>query len=106
VVSIPSYNLPGQGVYDRGSEGIYRPAYVVGSNPSSLSRSYLYPSDSLQSSLYGAGSFYGSTSYATYNIGSGVPPATYNIGSGVPPATYNIGTGVPPATSYKYSYLH
>jgi len=48
VASIPSYNLPGQGVYDRGSQGIYRSAYDVGSNPSFLSISHLYPSDSVQ----------------------------------------------------------
>jgi hypothetical protein len=84
VASIPSYNLPGQGVYDRGSQGIYQSAYDAGSNPSSLSRSHLYPSDSLQSSLYGVGSFRGSTNHGSYNIGSGVPPAT----------------------SYQSSYLH
>jgi len=82
--SIPSYNLPGQGVYDRGMQGIYRSAYDVGSNPSSLPISHLYPSDSLQSSLYGVGSFRGSTNYGSYNIDSGVPPAT----------------------SYQSSYLH
>nr|ABR17986.1 unknown [Picea sitchensis] len=74
--SIPSYNLPGQGVYDRGTQGIYRSAYDIGSNPSSLPRSHLYPSDSLQSSLYGVGSFRGSTNYGSYNSDSGVPPAT------------------------------
>eukprot|EP00253_Pinus_taeda_P014705 PITA_14705 len=76
VVSIPSYSLPGQGIYDRGSQGIYQTAYDVGSNPSSLSNSHLYPSDSLQSSLYGVGSFRGSTNYGSYNIGSGGPPGT------------------------------
>jgi len=76
MASIPSYNLPGQGVYDRGSQDIYRSAYDVGKNPSSLSRSQLYPPESLQSSLYGAGSYHGSTNYGSYNIGSGVPPAT------------------------------
>jgi hypothetical protein len=84
MASIPSYNLPGQGVYDGGSQGIYRSAYDVGSNPSSLSRSHLYPTDSLQSSLYGVGSFHGSINYGSYNIDSGVPPAT----------------------SYQSSYLH
>jgi hypothetical protein len=74
--SIPSYNLPSQGVYDRGTQGIYRSAYDIGSNPSSLPRSHLYPSDSLQSSLYGVGSFRGSTNYGSYNSDSGVPPAT------------------------------
>nr|ABK24802.1 unknown [Picea sitchensis] len=48
VASFPSYNLPGQGVYDRGSQGIYRSAYDVGSNPSFLSISHLYPSDNVQ----------------------------------------------------------
>nr|ABK24919.1 unknown [Picea sitchensis] len=86
VASIPPYNLLSQGVYDRGSQGIHQSAYDVGSNPSSLSRSHLYPSgslqsslhpsDSLQSSLYGVGSFRGSTNYGSYNIGSGVPPTT------------------------------
>lgn len=47
VASIPSYNLPGQGIYDRESQGIYRSAYNVVSNPSSFSRFHLYPSDSL-----------------------------------------------------------
>lgn len=76
ISSIPSYNLPGQGVYDRGSQDIYRSVYDVGNNPSSLSRSHLYPSENLQSSLYGAGSYQGSTNYGSYNIGSRVPPAT------------------------------
>lgn len=75
VSGIPSYNLPGQGVYDRASQGIYQSSYGVGSNPVPLSRSHLYPSDNLQSSLYGAGPLGGSTNYGSYNIGSGVPPA-------------------------------
>lgn len=72
VASIPFYNLPGQGIYDRESQGIYRSAYNVGSNPSSLSRSHLYPSDSLLSSLYGVGSFHGSAVVCLHHLLTGL----------------------------------
>uniref|UniRef100_A0A0C9RXX4 FRIGIDA-like protein n=1 Tax=Wollemia nobilis TaxID=56998 RepID=A0A0C9RXX4_9CONI len=74
---ITSYNLtpPGQGAYDRSSQGIYGSAYSVGSRSDVLPRSQLYPSESLQPSLYGAGSFGASSNYSSFNLGSGLPPA-------------------------------
>ncbi|KAH9328932.1 hypothetical protein KI387_001040 [Taxus chinensis] len=65
------YNLPIQGAYDRSSQGILGSAYGIGSRGESLlSRSHLFPSDNLHSSLYGAPSSYGS-----FSLGTGLPSA-------------------------------
>eukprot|EP01018_Ginkgo_biloba_P017589 Gb_32064 [translate_table: standard] len=78
VAGVAPYGLAGQGTYDRSGQAIYGSAYGVGSrSPVSMSRSQLYPSDNLHSSLLGAGSYNASTNFGSYNFGSSMPPPPY-----------------------------
>eukprot|EP00249_Psilotum_nudum_P018525 c26850_g1_i1 orf=369-2219(-) len=88
VTGVQPYNLSSTGAYDRRTQAGYGPTYGAdGRSPVSMTSSYLYPSDGLASSMYGA-SAYPNPAAGTYNPSSGTYSGYQYSGSLQPPSGY------------------